>query len=92
MMTVTRDGDLAWEKRMGFDRHGGAQRAADALGVSTETIRRLRTGAASYDRALALALSAIALGVPPWPVADEDFVGDSDRPRRMRAAQATPRR
>jgi hypothetical protein len=64
---LDRDAYLAWEKHMGFDRHGGAARAAEALGVSTETIRRLRTGAGEYSAMLALAMMALAAQLPPWP-------------------------
>lgn len=65
---MTRDDYLAWEKHLGFDKHGGAMKAAEALGCSTTTIRNLRTGKGDYSRTLALAMSAVALGVRPWPV------------------------
>lgn len=65
---MTKSDYLDWEARMGFDQHGGARRAADALGVSYYTIRRLRNGDGEYDsRTLALAMSAVAMGIPPWP-------------------------
>lgn len=67
---MTKTDYLDWEKRLGFDRHGGRSLAAKALGVSPETIRRLRTGDGDYgSRTLALAMTAVALDLPPWPVA-----------------------
>jgi len=71
MAELDRDSFLDWEKRMGFDRHGKQQDEAKALGTSTARIRRLRNGEGEYTRELALAMSAIAMNLPPWPAAGE---------------------
>lgn len=69
---LDRQGYLEWEVQMGFDKkNGGLSRAAAALGVSPETIRRLRKGEVKdfkgvYSRHLALAMAAIAMGLEPW--------------------------
>lgn len=59
---------LEWEHELGFDKHGGAAKAAGELGVSVETIRLLRNGSGNYSRTLGLAMTAVALKVAPWPL------------------------
>ena len=66
-LQLVREDYLAWEKSMGFDGYGGRERAAEALGVTVETVRRLRQGKGSYTRQLALAMMALKVGLPPWP-------------------------
>lgn len=69
---LDRQGYLEWEARMGFNtKKGGMSRAAAALGVSPETIRRLREGEVKdakgvYSRERALAMAALAMGLEPW--------------------------
>lgn len=63
---MTRDDYLAWERRMGFDVHGGNNAAQAALGCSGETIRKLRKGRANYDdKTLGLAMAALEAGLQP---------------------------
>jgi hypothetical protein len=65
---MTRHDYLAWEKHVGFEGHGGAKQAAEALGVSTATIRRFRYEDASLSKTLRLAMTAIAASLDPWPL------------------------
>lgn len=53
---MTKDDFNAWLATMGWDRHGGRAEAAEALGVTPETIRKLALGLAPYTITLALAM------------------------------------
>lgn len=60
-----------WMARMAFDKHGGTKAAAEALGVTPAMIRRYSSGMGpagpvAYPKTLALACSALAMGLPPW--------------------------
>ncbi len=57
---------LSWESRMSLDRHGGQASAAALLGVTPDTIGRWRSGEVLLTHRDRLALTALALGAPPW--------------------------
>jgi hypothetical protein len=88
---LDREGYLEWEAHMGFNvKRGGLARAAAALGVSPETIRRLRKGEVKdfkgvYSRHLALAMSAIAAGLEPWESAEQQRGRARTKPSVYRA-------
>lgn len=54
-----------WRKGMGWTK----VRTADELGLSRDTIADIETGKAPIRRSIALACTALALRLPPWPVA-----------------------
>ena len=62
-----------WRARMGFAGRGGQRRTAEALGLSTSMVRIYDNGMypggrpVNYPLALRLAMSALAMGLPPWP-------------------------
>lgn len=64
----------AWQERMGFNAHGGQTRTADALGLSTAMVRIYQSGKlpdgkpVQYSLTLRLAMSALAMNIPAWPV------------------------
>jgi len=65
---MTQGDYLAWERRLGFDKHGGLAKAAEALGTSEKTIQRLRNGDGDYQsKTMALAMAAVEAGVSTWP-------------------------
>lgn len=52
---------LAWRKRLGFTK----VKAAAMLGISRNTIKRYETGATVVPLHVALAMAALAMGLPP---------------------------
>lgn len=47
--------------------HWSRKEAGAALGISQDRLRRFLSGAQPIPRYIALACSAIAMGLPPWP-------------------------
>ncbi len=64
----------AWQARMGFSVHGGQGKTAAALGLSTAMVRIYENGRkpdgspVTYPLTLRLAMSALAMNIPAWPI------------------------
>lgn len=67
MMPVMKADDFAaWRKHMKFN----GTEAANQLGISRNTVRWYEEGRHQPPRSIALACTAIALGLRPWPVTE----------------------
>ena len=62
---MTADEFTAWRKHLGLN----GREAADALGVSKNTITAYERGKWDIPKAVALACSAVANQLRPWPIA-----------------------
>jgi predicted transcriptional regulator len=52
-----------WRKRMGFNRKA----AAEALGLSRNTVQKYEEGVTAVPLHIALACAALVRGIAPWP-------------------------
>ncbi len=61
----------AWLTAMDWDKRGGVQAAANALGKTTKQISRYKHGTAKLSLETRLAMTALAQVLRPWSMEDE---------------------